>query len=320
MHKRALGSSALVVGEIGYGAMGLTHSYGEALLGARESEAIAVIHRAIELGVTFFDTAEIYGPLTNEALLGKALRGKRDRVVIATKTGFVVQAQGPLKVRDGRPERIRSACDGSLQRLGIETIDLYQLHRVDPNVPVEESVGAMAELVTAGKVRAIGLSEVDVATLERARAVHPIATVQSELSLWTRDPLDAVLPRCIELGIGFLAYAPLGRGFLTGRLSREQLLASDYRRTLPRFQGENFDRNLAIVEQIASVAERLHATSGQVAIAWVLAQAKNVVPIPGTKRVSYLEENVAAAQLQLDPAALDTLNRLVAASGARYPS
>ncbi|MHB8147125.1 MAG: aldo/keto reductase [Vulcanimicrobiaceae bacterium] len=320
MQKRRLGNDECIVGEIGYGAMGLTHAYGEPLTGAREGEAFAVIDRAIALGVTLFDTAEIYGPLTNEELLGRALKGKRERVRIATKTGFVVQARGMPMRRDGRPESIRRACEGSLRRLGIETIDIYQLHRVDPAVPVEESIGAMAELVSAGKVRWIGLSEVDVATLERAHAVHPIATVQSELSLWTRDALADVLPRCAELGIGFLAYSPLGRGFFTGRLSLDQIRSDDFRATLPRFQGENFDRNQAMVEQVERVAQRLGVTSGQVALAWVLAQGQHVVPIPGTKRVSYLEENAAAAAVSLDAQAEKDLDALLEPAGARYPS
>lgn len=319
MQQRQLGDARFTVGEIGYGAMGLTHAYGEPLTGAREGEAFAVIDRAVELGVTLFDTAEIYGPLTNEVLLGRALKGKRDRVRIATKTGFAVLPQGVPMQRDGRPESIRRACEGSLQRLGIETIDLYQLHRVDPEVPVEESVGAMADLVRAGKVRWIGLSEVDIATLERAHAVHPIATVQSELSLWTRDALDDVLPRCAALGIGFLAFSPLGRGFLTGRLSREDIRPGDFRATLPRFQAENFDRNQALVDIVQRIAERVGATAGQVALAWVLAQGQHVVPIPGTKRVAYLEENVAAANVRLDPAIVEELNALHAPAGSRYP-
>ncbi len=319
MQQRELGDARFTVGEIGYGAMGLTHAYGDPLTGTREGEAFAVIDRAVELGVTLFDTAEIYGPLTNEVLLGRSLKGKRDRVRIATKTGFVVQPQGEPMQRDGRPESIRRACEGSLQRLGIETIDLYQLHRVDPAVPVEESVGAMADLVRAGKVRWIGLSEVDVATLERAHAVHPIATVQSELSLWTRDALDDVLPRCAALGIGFLAFSPLGRGFFTGKLAREDIRPGDYRATLPRFQAENFDRNQALLAAVERIAQRVGATSGQVALAWVLAQGQHVVPIPGTKRVAYLEENVAAANVHLDPPTMEELDALHAPVGARYP-
>jgi aryl-alcohol dehydrogenase-like predicted oxidoreductase len=313
-----LGNSGIRVGEIGYGAMGLTWAYGEPIVGEQEKDAIALIHRAIDLGVTLFDTAEVYGPFTNETLLGKALKGKRDRVIVATKTGFVPQTAGATMKRDGRPEAIRKAVEGSLQRLGIDVIDLYQLHRVDPEVPVEESVGAMAELVAAGKVRAIGLSEVDVPTLERASAVHPIATLQSELSLWTRDALDEILPWCKTHDVGFLAFSPLGRGFLTGRLSQSDLAPTDFRKTLPRFQGENFERNRRLVEQVESVAQRIGATNGQVALAWVLAQGDNVVPIPGTRRIAYLEENVAAAGVRLSAADLAELDGLVAPVGGRY--
>ncbi len=315
---RKLGNSALTVGEIGYGAMGLTWAYGEPVTAEREGEAIALIQRAVELGVTLFDTAEMYGPFTNETLLGRALRGRRDQVVVATKTGIVPQEGGVSQRRDGTPAGIKRAVEGSLERLGIDVIDLYQLHRVDPAVPVEESVGAMAELVAAGKVRAIGLSEVDVATLERAAAVHPIATLQSELSLWTRDALAEVLPWCGAHGVGFLAFSPLGRGFLTGRLTQAEIKPSDFRATLPRFQGENFDRNAALVERIGAVAQRHGATNGQVALAWTLAQAPGVVPIPGTKRVAYLEENVAAAELRLSAADLAELDRIGAPAGERY--
>ena len=319
MKRRALGRSGIDVAEIGYGVMGLTHAYGEPLLGEREKDAVALIHRAIDLGVTLFDTAEIYGPLTNETLLGKALKGHRDQVVIATKTGFVVdrKTDGNYE-RDGRPATIKKAAEGSLQRLGIDVIDLYQLHRVDPKVPIEESVGAMAELVHEGKVRAIGLSETDIPTMERAMRVHPIATLQSELSLWTRDVLAETLPWCIANGVGFLAFSPLGRGFLTGRLTQGELSADDFRATLPRFQGENFAENQRIVKQVGSVAERLGATNGQVALAWVLAQADNVIPVPGTKRIKYLEENVAAAGVQLSESDMAELNAIAPAVGARY--
>jgi aryl-alcohol dehydrogenase-like predicted oxidoreductase len=280
--------------------------------------AIALIHRAIDLGVTLFDTAEVYGPFTNETLLGKALKGKRDQVTIATKTGFVPQPAGvPLK-RDGRPERIRAAVEGSLQRLGVDVIDLYQLHRVDPDVPVEESIGAMAELVAAGKVRWIGLSEVDVPTLERASKVHPIATLQSELSLWTRDVRSEILPWCKAHDVALLAYSPLGRGFFTGRLAQNAIAATDFRATLPRFQGENFASNQRLVAQIEAVAKRLGAANGQVALAWVLAQGDQVVPIPGTRRIPYLEENVGAVNVSLSDADLAELNALAAPAGGRY--
>jgi aryl-alcohol dehydrogenase-like predicted oxidoreductase len=318
MQQRALGKSGISAGEIGYGAMGLTWAYGEPITAEHENDAIAVIHRAIDLGVTLFDTAEVYGPFTNEELLGKAIKGRRDRVVVATKTGFVPLPAGAAMQRDGRPEAILRAVEGSLKRLGIDTIDLYQLHRVDPAVPVEESVGAMAGLVAAGKVRAIGLSEVDVATLRRANAVHPIATVQSELSLWTRDALADVLPWCETHGVGFLAFSPLGRGFLTGRLAQSDIASTDFRATLPRFQGENFERNRRLVDQVHAVAQRIGVTNGQVALAWVLAQAGNVVPIPGTRRLAYLEENVGAADVRLSEADLAELDALEAPSGGRY--
>jgi aryl-alcohol dehydrogenase-like predicted oxidoreductase len=320
MKQRTLGNSGIRVGEIGYGAMGLTWAYGAPVSAEREQEAIDLIARAIDLGVTFFDTAEMYGPFTNEQLLGKALRGKRDRVVIATKTGIVPQERGARLAleRDGRPQTIKKAIEGSLRRLGVDRVDLYQLHRVDPNVPVEESVGAMAELVTEGKVRAIGLSEVDVETLRRASAVHPIATLQSELSLWTRDVLPRILPWCKEHGVALLAYSPLGRGFLTGRLTQSQIGMDDFRATLPRFQGENFDRNKRIVEQVERVAKRVGATNGQVALAWVLAQGEGVVPIPGTKHIAYLEENAGAANVHLSADDLRDLDRIEAAAGGRY--
>ncbi len=318
MNQRTLGNSGIAVGEIGYGAMGLTWAYVDASAATGEADAIRLIGRAIELGVTLFDTAEMYGPFTNETLLGKALRGKRDQVTIATKTGIVPHAAGEKQQRDGRPATIKRAVEGSLQRLGTDVIDLYQLHRADPAVPIEESVGALSELVAAGKVRAIGLSEVDVPTLERASAVHPLATLQSELSLWTRDALAEVLPWCTAHGVAFLAFSPLGRGFLTGRLSREEIKPGDFRATLPRFQADNFARNGALVERIAAVAARHGAASGQVALAWTLAQAPNVIPIPGTKRIPYLEENAAAADLRLTADDLAELDAIGAPAGERY--
>ena len=318
MKQRILGNSSIRVGEIGYGAMGLTWAYGKPIVGDEERDAIALLHRAIDLGVSLFDTAEVYGPFTNETLVGKGLAGRRDEVVIATKTGFVPQAPGETMRRDGRPETIRKAVDGSLSRLGIEAIDLYQLHRVDENVPVEESVGALADLVKAGKVRAIGLSEVDVSTLERASAVHPIATLQSELSLWTRDALAEILPWCKAHDVGFLAFSPLGRGFFTGRLTQDAIVPGDFRATLPRFQGENFDRNFELVRRVEAVAKRLDVAAGQVALAWVLAQGENVIPIPGTRRIPYLEENVAAADVKLGVDDLAELDALEPATGARY--
>ncbi|HVA38899.1 MAG TPA: aldo/keto reductase [Candidatus Dormibacteraeota bacterium] len=319
MRRRALGSSGISVGEIGYGCMGLTWAYGEPVDAAREADAVALIHRAVELGVTLFDTADMYGPFTNEELLGRALRGRRDRVAIATKCGLVVHDKTTYDVRrNARPEHITAACEASLRRLGTETIDLYQLHRVDPDVPVEESVGAMAELVTAGKVRAIGLSEVDVPTLERAVRVHPIASLQSELSLFERYVLAEILPWCEAHGVALIAYAPLGRGFLTGRLAKDAIMAGDFRATLPRFRGEAFERNQRLVEEVDAIAGRLGVTSGQAALAWVLAQGEGVIPIPGTKRVAYLEENVAAAGVRLSQEDLAALNAVEPATGARY--
>jgi aryl-alcohol dehydrogenase-like predicted oxidoreductase len=304
------------VGEIGYGAMGLSWAYAAPV---EESEGIRVIRRALELGVTLFDTADVYGPFTNERLVGKALAGRREGVIIATKCGLVVRDRGTFDIaRDGSPAHIKAACDASLERLGIDVIDLYQLHRVDPAVPVEESVGAMAELVAAGKVRAIGLSEVDVETLERASRVHRIATVQSELSLFERGALASVLPWCAAHDVGFLPFSPLGRGLLTGRLKKGDFGAGDFRSTLPRYRDDVFDRNAEIVETIAAVARRLGASTGQVALAWVLAQGEMVVPIPGTKRIAFLEENVGAATVTLGPEDLAELNATRAPLGARY--
>jgi aryl-alcohol dehydrogenase-like predicted oxidoreductase len=317
MKQRVLGSSGIAVGEIGYGAMGLTWAYGTA---AGERDAIALIHRAIDLGVTLFDTSDMYGPFTNEELLGKALRGKRDRVTVATKCGIVPkQSDDPApQRRDGSPAYIKRACDASLKRLGVDRIDLYQLHRVDPNVPVEESVGAMSELVAQGKVRALGLSEVDVATIERANAIHPIATLQSELSLWTRDVLPEVLPWCAAHDVALLAYSPLGRGFLTGRLRAEEIAPGDFRATLPRFDPGNFEANESIVNEVGAVAQRHGAANGQIALAWVLAQGRDVIPIPGTKRMAYLEENSGAGRVTLDAQDLAALDAIPAALGARY--
>jgi aryl-alcohol dehydrogenase-like predicted oxidoreductase len=296
--------------------MGMSWAYGS----ATQDEATAVIQRALDLGVTLLDTADAYGPFTNEILVGNAIQGRRAEVVLATKCGLVVEDAATYRLRrNGRPEHITAACDASLQRLRVDYIDLYQLHRVDPEVPVEESVGAMAELVAAGKVRAIGLSEVDVPTLERAMAVHPIATVQSELSLWTREPLSDVLPWCTAHNVAFLPFAPLGRGFLTGRYATADAFADgDFRTRLPRFQTEAMAANQAIVATVQEVATRVGATAAQVALAWVLAQGDQVVPIPGTKRVSYLEENAAAADVPLTPEVLALLDALPTAIGTRY--
>ncbi|MDQ2872309.1 MAG: aldo/keto reductase [Candidatus Eremiobacteraeota bacterium] len=320
MKTRVLGRSGISVGEIGYGAMGLTWAYGEPISPRNESDAIRLIHRAIEIGVTLFDTADVYGPFTSEELVGKALRDRRCAVVIATKCGIVPReknASGPQQ-RNGSPAYIKAACDASLHRLGIDTIDLYQLHRVDPNVPVEESVGAMADLLAAGKIRAIGLSEVDVDTLVRASGVHPISTLQSELSSWTRDVVPEILPWCESNNVALLAYSPLGRGFLTGRLKPSDIKPGDFRATLPRFDAENFEANQRIVDTVNVLARKLGITSGQLALAWVLAQGRSVVPIPGTKRLPYLEENAAASAVVLPPDTVAALNALPPAAGGRY--
>ncbi|HSL12536.1 MAG TPA: aldo/keto reductase [Actinomycetota bacterium] len=313
MDARDLGP--LRVGAVGLGCMPMHWAY---LGDADDRSSIEVIHRALELGVTHFDTADVYGPHTNEDLVGRALEGHVD-AVIATKVGFVVGPDGgyPLD-HDARPEHIRAAIDGQLGRLRRDVIDLYSLHRVDPNVPLEESWGAMAELVTAGKVRSLGMSEVSVAELARAHAVHPVAAVQSELSLWTRDALAEVVPWCAEHGAGFVPFAPLGRGFLTGAITAAAFRDGDFRATNPRFTDDAIRSNLAIVDAVRAIAERLGATPAQVAIAWCLAQGPHVVPIPGTKRRAYLEDNVAAAALQLDDATLRELDALPAPTAPRY--
>ncbi len=318
MKKRALGSQGLVVSEMGLGCMGMSEFYGT----ADEAESIAVIHRALELGIDFLDTADMYGPHHNERLVGRAVRDRRDRVVVATKFGNVRDAQGAFVGIDGRPEYVRSACDASLERLGLDHIDLYYQHRVDKKVPIEDTVGAMAELVKAGKVRYLGLSEAAPETLRRAHAMHPITALQTEYSLWSRDPEDDVLPAVRELGIGFVAYSPLGRGFLTGRItSPEDLEPDDWRRNSPRFQGESFRRNLDLVERVREIAAEKDVTPGQLALAWLLAQGEDVVPIPGTKRIAYLEENAAAAGIELgesDLARIDEVAPAGAAVGQRY--
>ncbi|MGZ6694948.1 MAG: aldo/keto reductase [Solirubrobacteraceae bacterium] len=316
--QRTLGSDGPVVGAVGLGCMGMTWAYDPA--DRDEAEAIATIHRALALGVTLLDTADMYGPHTNEELVGRALDGRRDEAVLATKGGLVVESADPIRLRrDGRPEHIRAAIDASLRRLGVDHVDLYQLHRVDPEVPLEETWGAMAEAVTAGKALAIGLSEVGVAELERAHALHPVASVQSELSLWTRDALGEVLPWCAAHGAAFIPYSPLGRGFLTGRLDGATSFASgDFRSGLPRFTDAARAANEAIVERVRAVAGRLGAQPSQVALAWVLAQGEHVVPIPGTRRRRWLEENAAAASLRLSAADLAELDALPAPAGARY--
>ncbi|WP_033822528.1 aldo/keto reductase [Kitasatospora sp. MBT63] len=316
MKTRPLGSTGWNVGEIGLGCMGMSFAYTPGLRDDSESEK--VVHRAIELGVTLIDTADVYGPHTNEVLVGRALRGRRDDVVLASKCGLVVRDGDILP--DGRPEHIRAAADGSLTRLGVETIDLYQLHRVDPAVPVEETWGAMADLVTAGKVRRIGMSEATVAELAAAHAIHPVSTVQSELSLWSQDQLDEVVPWCAANDAAFIAYGPLGRAFLTGAIEAgHQLEEGDWRRGNPRFQPEAIAANQHVAQGVAAVAAAHDATAAQVALAWVLAQAGHIVPIPGTKRTAYLEQNVRAGELTLTAEEIDALTALGrSTAGTRY--
>ena len=317
--RRRLGSSDLEVGPIGLGCMGMSWAYG---IGDRdEARSIAVIQRAIDLGVTLIDTADVYGPFTNEELVGRALAGRRDEVVLATKCGLVVdgtEAEGWQIRRDGRPEHVHAAIDASLRRLGTDHVDLYQLHRTDPEVPVEETWGAMAETVAQGKAKAIGLSEVTVEQLDRAQAIHPVATVQSEFSLWTRDRLEDVLPWCRKHGATLIPYAPLGRGYLTGTVTAASFDDRDFRSRNPRFTREALEANLAIVDRVKAVADRLGATPAQVALAWVLAQDERIVPIPGTKRVERLEENAAAAGLALGPEDRQELDAIPPPVGARY--
>lgn len=320
MQTKPLGNSTIHVSPLGLGCMGMSDFYGK----RDDDESIKVIHRAFDLGVTFFDTADMYGPYTNELLVGKAVREFRNKITLATKFGIIRDPADPSKRGvNGKPEYVRSSCEASLKRLGVDAIDLYYLHRKDPDTPIEETVGAMADLKKEGKIKAIGLSEVNSDTFRKAHAVHPISALQSEYSLWTRDPEDGVLQTCKELGISFIAYSPLGRGFLTGQIKKfEDLEPDDYRRNSPRFQGENFDKNLQLVKKVEELANQKGCTVTQLALAWVMAQGDNIFPIPGTKHIKYLEENIGSLTVTLTKNDLDEIDAIApkgAAAGPRYP-
>lgn len=320
MLTKKLGAQGLMASALGLGCMGMSEFYGS----RNDEESISTLHRALELGITFWDTADMYGPYINEELVARALKGNREQVTLATKFGIVRDPANPTQRQfNGKPEYVKSSCEGSLKRLQVDVIDLYYLHRVDKSTPIEDTVGAMSDLINEGKIRAIGLSEVSADTLLKAHKTHPITAVQSEYSLWTREPEDEMLALCRDNGIAFVAYSPLGRGFLAGQIKKfEDFEPTDYRRFSPRFQGENFQKNLELVKQIETIAERKGCTPSQLALAWVMAQGDHIFPIPGTKRIKYLEENAAAMEVTFTRKELDEINNIFpkdAAAGLRYP-